>query len=139
MMIRYEDMAARQRQLQRAVVMPDANAMVYDFDRRQGIRAGIVTDYLAAPWLPGLERRFIICPAENAAAFREIYRRPDIGFALLHRTQTAAETWRFLEASGAGKSRLIGQSSAYCFYQKISAGTAQSPRKCEDRTWTSRR
>ena len=56
---------------------------------------------------------------ENAAAFREIYRRPEIGFALLHKTQTSPETWRYLETSGEGKSRLIGQASGYRFYQKI--------------------
>ncbi len=150
MTIRADDMAARQRKLQREVVMPDANAMLYDFDKRQGIRAGIVTDYLAAPWLPGLERRFVMCSPASDAAFRKIYRRPDIGFALLHKTQTAPETWQFLAADGAGKSRLIGQSSAYCFYQKI-ATEGKSPiadarrpatasgKKCEDRTWMSRR
>jgi hypothetical protein len=121
MTIRNEDLAARQQMLQRAIVLPNLNAMLYDFDKRQGIRAGIVTDYLAAPWLPGLERRFIMCPPENAAAFREIYRRPEIGLALLHQKRTPPETWQYLEASGEGKSRLIAQTPMYRLYEKISA------------------
>ena len=124
--IRNADLIARQRVLQRAIVLPDVNAMLFDFDQRQGIQSGIVTDYLALSWLPGLERRFITCAPENAAAFQKIYRRPEIGFALLHRTRTSSETWRFLETSGEGKSRLIGQTPAYRFYQKITA-EAKSP------------
>jgi hypothetical protein len=113
------DLVARQRALQRSICMADVDRLLYQCQQRPGIRGAIVTDYLPMQWLPDLQQYYVQCAPENATAFQTIYARPDIRFALLHKTRTSPQVWQYLEAAnGPGSSRLLGESQAYRFYQK---------------------
>ncbi len=125
MMIGRDDLANRQRALQRAVGRRDVNAMLYaatdeyDRDRRPAAAVAIATDYLPLQWAPGLERHFVACGSESLASFRAVYQRPEIGFALVHQEHTAPEVWQYLAAAEArGSSRLVSSAGHYCLYQK---------------------
>lgn len=117
--IRSDDLAKRQRELQRSAGVPDTNRQLYEHLQCQGIEGYVATDYLCMRWLPDLNRHYLACPTDGLATFQTVYERADVRYALVHKAHTAPEVRRYLEQQGGPEaSRLLFDSKYYQCYCK---------------------
>ncbi len=104
-----------QAQQQRLVGIPQLNERLYDYLELHGEPAVIATDYLALPWLPELRSRSFPCECGTLNAFRAIYDRPEVRYALVRYEGAAPAVQAYLDSPAA---RLVFEAGGYRFYAK---------------------
>ena len=114
-----DKLAGRQTNLQRKAGHAKLNEQLYAYDASEGISGGIATDYLCMKWLPGLCSHYCACSVTNLDAFRQVYERDDVQFAMVHENNTSTDVWAYLrQLESEGKSCLVLEKQQYCFFKK---------------------
>jgi 4-amino-4-deoxy-L-arabinose transferase-like glycosyltransferase len=114
-----DELIARHRKLQETIGVRDVSWQLCQYQRSQGIEGLIATDYFAMPWLPGVGQYGVYCSADTLEGFRLAYDRPDVKYALIYKDHTCPQVRQYLQAAGGpGRSRLLLDLKAYCFYRK---------------------
>jgi hypothetical protein len=112
----------RQIRLQGSGGATDLHRLLADYERKNGLRGRIATDYLYLRWVPGMAPYYMQCPAEDPTAFRRIYHRPEVRYALFDKRTVAGQVRDALQSpSGPASSRLLGETEEFCFWGKRDA------------------
>jgi hypothetical protein len=117
--VRPGDLLDRQLRFQRSVGEPDLNEKLYQYAASGDLERDVVTDYPLLGWLPELDRHYRPLESGDMTAFRSVYERPEVGFALMHKNQAASPIGLYLEEScRSGASHVALESDHYRLFRK---------------------
>jgi len=100
---------------QRMVGIPELNRRLYAYFESHRGNAVIATDYQAMAFLPELGSRSVPCVCDALNAFRAIYDRPEVRYALIWHKGAATPVQEYLDGPAC---RLIFEARGYRFYEK---------------------
>jgi hypothetical protein len=115
-----EELVARQLDLQKQVGVRETNEQLYAYEHDHGFASDIASDYYCLGWLPQLNRHYRLCSSLDLPSFLAVYERPEVGYALMHKTSAAAAVQDYIERAGSeGKLRLVFDTRYYRLYEKL--------------------